>query len=450
MTATTASGVESRAAAYRAIRRVHARDAWSAAAVDRELRRAGLDARDRAYAASLAYETLRWEGTLDWALAQVLTRPLEAVSPEVLDVLRLGAWQLLYGRVPDRAAVSTAVELARTTVGSRATGFVNGVLRALARRCESLPWPSPEDERGLGLLTGYPAWAAAAARQRFGERARAVLDAGNTAPGLTLRAVGERDALLDELRRAGYEPRPGVLASGAVRLPGADPAALPAVQEGRAVPQDEASQLVVSALAALVGRGRGLSGQRVADLCAAPGGKATHLAQLGAFVVAIDLRPSRSRLLVEAAARVRAAGSIRVVVADAAAPPLREAAFDGVLLDAPCTGLGVVRRRPELRWRRTADNPARLGVLQLRLLEAAARLLRPGGVLVYSVCTWTREETIDVAMAFHAAAGDRYTALDAAAATGAGTVLPGDHGVQLAPDTDDVDGMYVACFRRMP
>jgi 16S rRNA (cytosine967-C5)-methyltransferase len=294
---------------------------------------------------------------------------------------------------------------------------------------------------------------AAAARRRFGARARAVLEAGNLAPGLTLRAVGDREALLGELRGAGHDPQPGRHAPEAVRLPGVDPGALAAVDEGRAVVQDEASQLVARALAAAVDPDRRLAGRRVADLCAAPGGKATHLAQLGAFVAAADLRPSRARLLAEAAARVsprlRTGGRIAVLVADAAASPLREAAFDGVLLDAPCSGLGVVRRRPELRWRRATADPARLSVLQLGLLEAGARLVRPGGALLYSACTWTVEETVEIAAAFLAATGDRFAVLDAAAATGAGATDQDGLGVQLTPDADDTDGMYIACFRRL-
>jgi len=474
------AGLASRVAAYRALRRVHATGAWAPRAVDSALRGGGssLDARDRSFAANLCYETLRWEGTLDWALDRVLTRPRSGVQPEVLDVLRLGAWQLLYGGTPDRSAVGTAVDLARAEIGPQATGFVNGVLRGLARTRTSLPWPPQDSDDGLGLALGYPAWVVAEARRTFGGRAREILAAGNAPPGLTLRAVvpapgpgggarevaGEaanggkdlaragaaaaRDALLAELRDAGLAAEPAAWAPEAVRAPGVDPGALAAVAQGRALPQDEASMLVVHALAAAAG---GLQGATVLDACAAPGGKSTHLAALGAQVVAADVRPGRARLVAETAARLGVADRVRVVTADALAPPLAPASLDAVLLDAPCSGLGVVRRRPELRWRREAGDPARLGELQGRLLAAVAGLVRPGGTLLYSACTWTAAETRDVVAAFLAAEGDRFAVVDLGDALGgAGMDVKGGLGRQLDPAGDDVDAMYVCAMRRLP
>jgi len=463
-----AAGIASRTAAYRAVRRVHSTNAWSSRAVDSALRSPGLrlDARDRSFAASLAYETLRWEGTLDWALERVLTRPLAAVQPELLDVLRMGAWQLLRSSTPPRSVVDSAVEVARAEVGPQATGFVNGVLRGLSRA--TLPWPPEDDDAGLGLALGYPGWVVGEARATFGDRARAVLEAGNTAPGVTLRAVvppgtGElqttavRDALVAELRAAGIDARPGGLAPEAVRAPGADPARLPAVADGRAVVQDEASMVVVRALEVAAG---GLDGARVVDLCAAPGGKSTHLAALGAHVTALDLHPGRARMVADAAARdpqapdpqgrdpqardhARPSGApppaghrrprVDAVAADGRRPPLRPGIADAVLLDAPCTGLGVVRRRPELRWNRGPGDPRRLAALQGQLIEAAAGLVRPGGTLLYSVCTWTAAESTDVLGAFLAVEGDRFEAGASA---------------QLDPDRHGVDGMYLCALHR--
>ena len=439
------AGLASRTAAWRALRRVHRDDAWSVQAVDGVLRRSGLGARDRSFAANLAYSTLRWEGTLDWALGTVVDRPLDRVQPELLDVLRLGAWQVLYGSTPARAAVTTAVELARAEVGPQATGFVNGVLRALARDSDRLPWPPDDDDAGLGLRTGYPPWVVAAARAQFGQRAREVLEAGNRPAGITLRAIGDRDALVAQLRAAGADALPGVLAQS-VRV--ADVASLgpigelPAVAGGHAVVQDEASMAVVLAAAA----GRTAPGWRAADLCAAPGGKSTFLAQLGAEVFASDVQPRRAELVAEAARRSRL--GVHTVVADATRPPYATASFDVVLLDAPCTGLGVVRRRPELRWRRRDGDAARLGQLQQRLLEAAAELVRPGGVLVYSVCTWTEAETTGVVRPFLALNADRYSP-DEVDTGGLGARLrPDDPGVVLDPARDATDGMYIARFRR--
>jgi 16S rRNA (cytosine967-C5)-methyltransferase len=214
------TGVAARIVALRALRRVHAGGAWSVPAVHAELDRVRLDARDRSFAANLAYETLRWEGSLDWALGRVSSRPLDRVDPVVRDILRMGAWQLLYGRLPDRAAVGTAVDVTRAEVGSHVTGFVNGVLRGLARERDRLPWPSERDDAGLGLRLGYPEWMVRAARERFGDRARAVLEAGNAAPGVTLRAVlpGSRDALIAELRDAGVDATAGSRPGSARRV----------------------------------------------------------------------------------------------------------------------------------------------------------------------------------------------------------------------------------------
>jgi 16S rRNA (cytosine967-C5)-methyltransferase len=332
------------------------------------------------------------------------------------------------------------VDLAREVVGPRATGFANGVLRGLVRTRDRLPWPSPDTDQGLGLAVGYPAWIVAETRARFGDRARTVLEAGNEAPGVTLRATVNRKALLAELSAAGLDASPGFHAPEAVRAPGADPSRMAAVAEGRAVAQDEASMLVARAAIA------GLQPAALAlDVCAAPGGKSTHLAQLGMRVVAADLRPGRAGLVASTAARLGV--RVAVVVADGLAPPWRPEEFDLVLVDAPCTGLGTVRRRPEVRWRRQPHELARMGALQFALLERAAPLVRPGGRLFYSVCTWPRAETVDVACAFLAAHGDRFAA-EVPDLAGAGTRLADDPGTQLAPDADATDAMYACAFRR--
>lgn len=435
-----AAGLPARRAAYQAVRRVHADGAWSGPAVDAALRRSGLDARDRAFAANLAFSTLRWRATLDWYLAQVCVRPLDDVEPAVLDVLRLGAWQLRFGDVPDRAAVATTVDLATAEVGARATGFVNGVLRGLARQGERLRLPDGDDPGSVGLRLGYPAWIVSEARARFGTRADAVLHAGNVPPGLTLRAAGDPEALREELASAGLDVRRGRLAPEALRVAGGDPHRIPAVAEGRATVQDEASMVVTRTAAA----GRAVP-WRALDVCAAPGGKSTHLAQLGATAVAADLRPARARLVADAVARAGVA--VPVVAADGTRPPWRARAFDAVVLDAPCTGLGVVRRRPELRWRRDPADVGTLAALQLRLLEASAGLVADDGTLTYSVCTWTEAETVGVVRQFLALHGDRFVADDTSAAAGVPAFANDDAGVQLDPDRHATDGMYLARFR---
>jgi 16S rRNA (cytosine967-C5)-methyltransferase len=426
-------GLAARRAALRALAVVEEQGAWSNLAVPDAVGELG-QARDRAFASHLAYDTLRWEGTLDWALAQHLRRPLAEVEPALRRVLRLGAVQLLRTSVPDRAAVATSVALAREVVpdgrAKGAGGFVNGVLRALARARERLPWPDPDRDpvAHLALATAHPDWVAAELLERFGlERATAILEADNRSPGVTLRATGDAEQLVAELAAAGVEATPGRV-PGAVRAPGADPRRLAAVAEGRAIVQDEASQHV--------GLSAGVEpGDRVLDLCAGPGGKTTHLAsQAGpdGRVVAVELHPHRARLIEQAAATVGVDVDVRV--GDACKPPLAaDERFDVVLLDAPCTGLGTGRRRPEIRWRVTPEDVTELAELQRRLLRVAGERVAPGGRLTYSVCTWTRAETEQVAAGFDAAVG-----------------WPVAMRRQLFGDVDETDGMFVTRWERQP
>jgi 16S rRNA (cytosine967-C5)-methyltransferase len=430
-------GLPARRAALAALRAIDEDGTWSNLAVPAAIR--GIAApRDRSFAAHLAYETVRWEGTLDWALGTVLTRPLTDVEPALRRILRLGALQLLRSDVPSRAAVDTSVTLAREAVprgrASGAAGFVNGVLRALVRGVDTLPWPD-EAQDPVGALmrrTAHPAWVVEDLLGRYGpERTRAVLAADNDAPGLTLRAVGDRDDLVAELLAEGVDARPG-RAPAAVRAPGVDPRTLAAVADGRAVPQDEASQQVVLRTGAR-------TGARALELCAGPGGKATYLAQLvgpAGSVTAAELHPHRAALVREAAARQQLA--VDVVVGDAtgrlAGVDDGADGYDVVLLDAPCTGLGTGRRRPEIRWRRGPEDTAELAGLQRRLLEAAAARVAPGGTLTYSVCTWTAAETTAVVE-------------DCRGALGAAGLVAAEQ-VQLLPDRDDTDGMFIATWRR--
>jgi 16S rRNA (cytosine967-C5)-methyltransferase len=427
------AGLPARRAALAALRAVEEDGAWSNTAVPHAVGDL-TEARDRSLASHLAYDALRFEGTLDWALGHVVSRPLAEVEAPLRRILRLGALQLLRTEVPAHAAVATSVALARESVpagrAKGAGGFVNGVLRNLDRRRDGLPWPDPgvDPVDHLALTTAHPAWVVRELLGRFDlARTESILLADDAPPGLTLRATGDRDGLLAELEAAGVDAIAGA-APDAVRAPGADPRRLDAVREGRAVPQDEASQQVVLA----TGAG---PGDRVLDLCAGPGGKTTYLAAAvgpgGPPVVAVELHPHRAEMVRAAAERQGLA--VEVHVGDGVAPPLPEdARYDVVLLDAPCTGLGTGRRRPEVRWRRTPDDVADLAELQRRLLRAAADRVAPGGRLVYSVCTWTAAETTDVAAWLDAQVPD----------------LTAGERRQLLPDADDTDGMYLATWER--
>lgn len=422
-------GLPARRVALKALREVDEDGAWSTVAVPKAVEPL-VEQRDRAFASHLAYETLRWEGTLDHLLGQHLNRPLDDVEPALRRILRLGALQLWRSDVPAHAAVQTSVELAREAVPQKrskgASGFVNGVLRSLARALEAGPPNWPQDPRDrAALTTGHPRWIVDELADRLGlARTAAVLAADSDPAGTTLRARDDREALLAELRAAGIDATPGEQAPEAIHVSGVDPRTITAVQEGRARPQDEASMLVAHTAGVQ-------PGDRVLDLCAGPGGKTTHLATLvgpTGRVVAVEHHDHRARE-VAAAAAAMGLDNVDVRVGDGTNPPLEPGEqFDVVLVDAPCTGLGVGRRRPEVRWRRTPEDVAALAPLQRSLVASAARAVRPGGKVVYAVCTWTGAETDAVlepppdGFAVHARR-------------------------QLLPDEDNTDGMFIAVLR---
>jgi 16S rRNA (cytosine967-C5)-methyltransferase len=259
------------------------------------------------------------------------------------------------------------------------------------------PWPEPEGASALGITTSHPDWMVDRLQRAFGEEtARKVLDAANEPPAVVLRVRGDgiaRDAVARELAATDARVERGHIASNALVVRGGrDPSAWASVRDGRATVQDESSQAVVDVLAPR-------EGERALDVAAAPGGKSSAIAERvgpSGLVVAADLRLGRVGRIVETAERLALTGTLVPLVADGRAPPLR-GELDAVLVDAPCTGLGVLRRRPDARWRVQPADVAPLAALQRELLAAAAPLVRRGGKLVYSVCTWTDEETLGVA-----------------------------------------------------
>jgi 16S rRNA (cytosine967-C5)-methyltransferase len=377
-----------------------------------------LDPRDAAFAVELAFGTLRWQGVLDEVIAAAARRPVDALDPPVRAVLRVGAYQLLHMRTPAHAAVHATVELARAVAGPKPVGFVNAVLRKVSQH----DWDgwvrrlAPPDERGqLAFRSGYPRWIVdviAAALERDGaaddELAAALAD---DRPVTHLVARPGRITRAELLVEAGQHTQasqgaePGPWSPYAVRLAaGGDPGALPAVRSGAAAVQDEGSQLVALALARApltdaAGAAAG-SGERWLDLCAGPGGKAALLQGLlpadGSRLLAVELHPHRAKLVADSLAP---SGTAAVIVADGTVPAWARGAFDRVLVDAPCTGLGAMRRRPEVRWRRRPEDVVRLRPLQEALLDAALDGVRPGGVVGYVTCSPAPAETTEVVAA---------------------------------------------------
>lgn len=356
---------------------------------DRALERAagGLEPRDHAWVQELVYGVLRLRGRSDFLLAALVRGGLESLEPDVLDVLRLGVYQLLeMGSVPPYAAVSQSVELARHAGAGRAAGLVNGVLQSVRRRGSAIDFPDAERDP-VGHLVhwgSHPRWLVDRWIGRWGVReAAALVEANNRRPELFLRPLRhDPEQAIALLAEAGIDAEVVPLAPDSVRVlpPHGVRAALAAVP---AVVQDPAAALVARFAAVP-------ADATVLDVCAAPGGKALDLAVAGRFVAAADLSFGRLRRVRENVERVGLRERVGLVVADARQPPFREA--DAVLLDAPCTGTGTLRRHPDGRWHLSPDQLGELVELQREILDAVGALVRPGGILVYSTCSLEPEE----------------------------------------------------------
>jgi 16S rRNA (cytosine967-C5)-methyltransferase len=382
------------------LRRVHAGASDLASAVERGRVRLD-DERDQALAAEIAIGTLRWRASLDHAIAWAGNRAVEAFDAEVLDILRLSAYQLLHlDRVPASAAVNDGVTLARQRGHGRAAGAVNAILRRISRNRSRLPMPDASDpRRHLSITWSHPAWLTDRWLSRHGfDAALAWVRFDNAPAPLTLRAntlMVTRDRLAARLARDGVRTRPCAFAPDGLVVESGRPFAGACWQAGEFVAQDEASQLV-GAFAAPP------PGSRVFDACAAPGGKASQLAAaIGAsgLLVAGDLRSRRIRLLQQTlrAARITSPHLVRHDLLGGF--PLGPV-FDCVLLDAPCSSLGTIRRDPDIRWTRREEELAALGGRQLRMLDTASSGVRAGGVIVYATCSSEPEENDAVVDAF--------------------------------------------------
>ena len=390
-----AAGQPPRRIAYDVLRAVHGEDAYANLVLPKRLRESRLEERDRALAAELTYGTLRAEGTLDHVLAACVDRPLDAVDPAVLDVLRLGAYQVLRTRIGAHAAVSTSVDLARTVVGEGASRFVNAVMRRVAERGLDPQAPDAGDDPTgyLSVTYSHPRWIVNAFRDALAGdvvELEAALAADDSRPEVHLVARPgrySRAELLAECADAGLVAAAAPWSPHAVRLAGGDVTLLRSVKDGRAAVQDEGSQLCALVAAATGGR-------RILDMCAGPGGKAALLAGLlrgrdGGLLVAAEQHAHRAELVRRTLAAATAGSDVRVVTvqADSQRPGWQRGGFDGVLIDAPCTGLGALRRRPEARWRRQPADVPRLASLQRALLRSALESVRPGGMVTYAVCS---------------------------------------------------------------
>ncbi len=425
--------------------------AFADAALARRLRAESLEPRDRALAAQLVYGTLAWQGQLDAAIAQARRDPLR-LDPPLRVLLRMALFQLVHlDRVPDFAAVDTAVELSKDLKGGAASGLVNAVLRRFLRAGKQIDIPPrPADLAGhLAIAYSHPRWVVEMWLAELGAaETEALLAADNTPAPTVLRVTprgGGVERVCDACTARGIDARPTAYAPCGVRVvPSGDPAELPGYREGWFALQGEASQLV----AALLGVG---AGQQVLDLCAAPGGKTLAVAEgIGTGrVVAID-RHRRGLVHARREARRLGVSAVEWLQADAAAPPLAPRwRADAVLVDAPCSGLGTLRQHPEIRWRRTPRDVRDLSALQRRLLDVAAPYVARDGVLVYATCTIARAENAAVIEEFLAAhrdfARDDPRLHLPPAAHG---LIDADGALRTFPHRDGLDGFFAVRLKR--
>jgi 16S rRNA (cytosine967-C5)-methyltransferase len=386
--------MSARTLAIQVLSRVRATDAYLNVVLDSVLSEtSSRDPRDTALATELAYGTTRRQLALDYAISRFADRKLESLEDRVLVALRVGAYQLFHTRIPARAAVAETVQALKDLGVSRAAGFVNAILRKLA----ALPGPPlpPESELAehLSIRESHPRWLVERWLRHFGrERAEAMLVADNQTPPVVVRvntAKVTREALLAQLHEVGLEARPTAVSPVGITLPSVGRLEdVYGYAEGLWQVQDEAAQLV-GVYASLP------ESARVLDACAAPGGKACHQAETHE-VVATDLHANKLPKIEAEARRLGLTERLRAVAHDATHPlPEDLGEFHAVVVDAPCSGLGTLRRHPELRYRRKEEDIGRLAALQRRILENCQEVVPPGGLLVYAVCTTEPQEGQD-------------------------------------------------------
>ncbi|MBI2217522.1 MAG: 16S rRNA (cytosine(967)-C(5))-methyltransferase RsmB [Candidatus Rokubacteria bacterium] len=437
-----------RVVAARVLERVERDRAYADVALEHELARRRLPERDAALATEIVLGTLRWQRYLDWILVPHSRRAIEAVDPHARVVLRLTAYQLRFlERIPAFAAVSDAVTLVRQRDKPGVDGFVNAVLRSFTRHRVERALPADRVE-ALALRLSHPSWIAARWIHRYGaEAGEALMRAMNERPPLTVRANTlrtTREALAERLRRDhGLVAKPTRYAADGLQVShGGAPSSWRAFADGELAVQDEASMLVSMLVAAR-------PGETVADACAAPGTKTTHLGQLmenRGRLLAFDREPARLARVREAVTR------LGVTIVETLDGPVESRApdfaglCDAVLVDAPCSNLGVLRRNPEVKWRRTPEDLPANAERQRVILSAAAQMVKAGGRLVYATCSLEPEENDDVARAF------RETHAEFAVDRLADVPVPIDDGgfLRCLPYVHGTDGFTAIRFRRRP
>ncbi len=428
---------------------VDSRSAFSDRLLSSHLAHSELNRPDRALLTQLVKGTLRWRGRIDWVLSSVLDTELAGLPTWIRNTLRLGAFQILFlDRVPPHAATDESVKLARKRGHPGTAGLVNAVLRKLVSVKDSIEYPSVDEDpvRYVSILHSHPEWIVARWLNRFGiERTISVCEANNSGESIFVRPNPlrtEPETLMSEFLETGIKAETGKLNPRMIKVSGElAPASDEAFRAGRYTPQDEAESMVCGLLSVEDARA-------FLDFCSAPGGKATQIAEMtedARDVCCLELYPARARQVRQAALRLGTT-SLSVVTGDGLRPPFRKG-FDRILVDAPCSGLGVLGKRADARWRKKEDSLSFLSELQRDLLDSASNLLEGKGIMVYSVCSFEPEETHEVVTdflekhpEFQMEGAETFTGESVVDESGAMLILPDQFGT---------DGVFAARMRKV-
>ena len=440
--------MNSREIAIKVINDVLINGAYANISLANEINRRHLTDQDRRFITELVYGTIKAGKTLDWLLAQFINRPFDKVAPVIRNILRMGVYQLFFlSKVPPSAACNQAVELAKKYGHAGTVKFVNGVLRNIARNLDNIKYPDKEKDpaKYIALKYFHPEWLVRRWLKKFGiESCEKLCAFNNQTPALSVRTNTlkvTREELMALLKEQGVKAEPSLFVpEGIICMEHPSLSKIKALSQGLFQVQDESSMLVAHVL-------NPCAGECIIDACAAPGGKSTHIAALmgnRGRVLAFDIHPHKLSLIEDNAARL-GIGIIEASEQDATSIGSKYSALaDKVLVDAPCSGLGVLRRKPDSRWRKSPEQLLELPILQGKILNSAADCVKPGGVLVYSTCTVGSEENDEVVKNFLAQRND--FSLDVT-----GRYLPQpreEQTVQLWPHVDGVDGFYIARMSR--
>jgi len=439
--------ISAREIALETIYGVHKGDGYANLLLPNALGKSNLPKRDKAFVTELVYGTLRHEGTLDWIIARYSSRDLGKIPLQALDILRLGCYQIFYTRVAPHAICNESTELAKKLFHKGIASFTNGLLRNIIRKKDNLPWPDYKEDpvSYISLKYSHPKWLVEMWIEDFGlEETKQLCKANNQRPHVSIRANNlktSRDNLYKNLSNEGIRvDKSKIVPEGIVIAETGEISALPQFKEGLFFVQDESSMTVSHVL-------NPREGETILDLCAAPGGKATHIAEMmnnKGKIIAVDVHSNRLNLIKDNADRLGV--EILETIQDDGTKLKSKITepIDRILIDAPCSGLGVLARRPDARWRKSLDQIEELSILQSDLLKTAALLVKAGGVIVYSVCTITHQEGIEVIEGF--LQSNPEFVLDDAVKYLSKTMQNGEpyKWAQLLPHKHGTDGLFIA------